>query len=84
MVNGTILPIHEERKKRPAGEAGLDELRPLREGVLHSLNQSVQPCRFAAPYCFETLKKQRVPRDPLLQHNDYTVEYLGYKAVAPF
>ncbi len=32
---------------------------------------------------FETLKKQRVSRDPLLQYSrkNYTAEYVGYKAV---
>ncbi len=34
---------------------------------------------------FETLKKQRVSRDPLLQYSErnYTSEYVGYKAVSP-
>jgi hypothetical protein len=34
VVNRAVLPVYEQREKRPAGEAGLDELGPLREGVL--------------------------------------------------
>jgi len=41
VVHGAVLPVHNQGQKRPAGEAGLDELRPLREGALYNLRQSV-------------------------------------------
>jgi hypothetical protein len=84
VVNGAVLPIHEQCQQGARGEVRLHELAALRERTLCDLRQSFQPRRLS--HLLLTLKKATGPRTPCSRpaKPDYIAEYVSYKAAGPY